>query len=328
MSKRGFTLVELLVVIAIIGTLVGLLLPAVQAARESARRSDCANNFKQLGLALHNYHSARRLFPPGFKRVYGSTSSNDAVSDNAASQGNWAWAAYLLPFIEMDRVYQAIDVAGTDCATAVGNATKMAAMTKRVPQFLCASDGTRALGTVAAFWFKDQAGSNVTTLMAMSNYVAANHSNNVLRVGDGMFFMDSQSNSAKIADGLSKTVALGERTYLLNNGISGVDPVQGYSYNGFISPYAGCVYCVRGTRDQSSFGIRDGLGSAFMGINEPSVLMDSADSRASRGFSSYHGPGAQFAMADGSVRYLSETVGLAILRDLISINDGRSTTTE
>jgi prepilin-type processing-associated H-X9-DG protein len=78
----------------------------------------------------------------------------------------------------------------------------------------------------------------------------------------------------------------------------------------------------------SSWGIRDGLGSALMGINEPSVLMGSSDSRASRGFSSYHGSGAQFAMADGSVRYLSDTVGLAVLRDLISINDGRSTTVE
>ena len=182
MSKRGFTLVELLVVIAIIGTLVGLLLPAVQAARESARRSDCANNFKQLGVALQNYHSARRMFPPGFKRVYGDTSANDATTAAAAAQGNWAWGAYLLPFIEMESVYQTIDVAGTDCATAVGNATKMAAMTKRAPPFLCASDATRIPGTNAGFTFKDQAGSNVTTLMAMSNYVAANHSNDIMRV--------------------------------------------------------------------------------------------------------------------------------------------------
>jgi prepilin-type N-terminal cleavage/methylation domain-containing protein/prepilin-type processing-associated H-X9-DG protein len=327
MSKRGFTLVELLVVIAIIGTLVGLLLPAVQAARESARRSVCTNNFKQLGLALHNYHSARGMFPPGFKRVYGNTSANDATTDAAASQGNWAWAAYLLPFVEMDSVYQAIDVTATDCATAMANATKMAAMAKRVPAFLCSSDATRPNGT-QEFYFKDPTGSNVTTFMAMSNYVAANHSTDIMRAGDGMFFMDSKSTSAKIPDGLSKTIALGERTFLLTNGVTGVDPQQGYSYFGSLKPQAGCVYCVRGTRQQSSFGIRDGLGSALMGINEPSTLMDSADSRASRGFSSYHGPGAQFAMADGSVRYLSDTVGLAILRDLISINDGRSTTAE
>lgn len=210
----------------------------------------------------------------------------------------------------------------------MGNATRMAAMTRRVPPFLCASDASRIPGTNAAFRFKNQAGSDVTTLIAMSNYVAANHSNNVLKVGDGMFFMDSKTSSAKILDGLSKTIALGERTYLLKNGITGVDPEQGYSYSGFTLPTAGCAYCVRGTRQMSSHGIRDGLGSALMGINEPSVLIGSADSRASRGFSSYHGPGAQFAMADGSVRYLSETVGLAVLRDLISIADGRSTTAE
>jgi prepilin-type N-terminal cleavage/methylation domain-containing protein/prepilin-type processing-associated H-X9-DG protein len=327
MSKRGFTLVELLVVIAIIGTLVGLLLPAVQAARESARRSACVNNFKQFGLALHNYHSARGMFPPGFKRVYGNTSANDAVTDAAASQGNWAWAAYLLPFVEMDSVYQAIDVSATDCATAMGNATKMATMAKRVPAFLCPSDATRPNGN-QEFYFKDPAGSNVTTLMAMSNYVAANHSTDIMRVGDGMFFMDSKSTSAKIPDGLSKTIALGERTFLLTNGVTGVDPQQGYSYFGSLKPQAACVYCVRGTRQQSSFGIRDGLGSALVGINEPRTLIGSADSNASRSFSSYHGPGAQFAMADGSVRYLSDTVGLAILRDLISVSDGRSTNAE
>jgi len=85
---------------------------------------------------------------------------------------------------------------------------------------------------------------------------------------------------------------------------------------------------VRGTRQQSSFGIRDALGSAFMGINEPSMLVGSANSSSSRVFSSYHRGGAQFTMADGSVRFLSESIGLAIFRDLISIADGRSRTAD
>lgn len=156
----------------------------------------------------------------------------------------------------------------------------------------------------------------------MSNYVAANDSIDITKAGDGIFFMDSRTTAARIRDGLSNTIALGERVYLLNNGVTGVDPYQGYPYFGFLRPEAGCIYCVRGTRQASSHGIRDALGSALMGINEPSMLIDSADSRSSRCFSSYHAGGAQFAMADGSVRFLSESIGLATLQGMIAVRDG------
>src|SRR3954449_12018467 len=93
LKKRGFTLVELLVVIAIIGILVALLLPAIQAAREAARRSQCKNNLKQIGLALHNYESARGAFPPGFV--------SRATTVNGPGLGpGWGWAAHILPQLE------------------------------------------------------------------------------------------------------------------------------------------------------------------------------------------------------------------------------------
>jgi len=274
------------------------------------------------------------MFPPGFARVYGNPtpandfSQNDATTDAAASQGNWSWAAFTLPFIEMDGVFQTINVTGTDCAAAMGNATRMQAMAVPVGSFRCPADYTVAPGQrpgINDIPFRDAAGNGVSTRSALSNYVAANHSSNTAKVGDGIFFMDSKTADSKIQDGLSKTIALGERVFFLNNGVTGQDPQQPTVYTGFLMPQAGCIYCVRGTRQQSSHGIRDALGSAFMGINEPSMLVGSADSSSSRVFSSYHRGGAQFTMADGSVRFLSESIGLAILRDLISIADGRST---
>src|SRR6476659_4614329 len=92
-KRRAFTLVELLVVIPIIGGRVALLLPAIQAAREAARRSQCKNNLKQIGLALHNYESARGAFPPGF------VSRATAVNGPGLGPG-WGWAAHILPYLE------------------------------------------------------------------------------------------------------------------------------------------------------------------------------------------------------------------------------------
>ena len=105
LNRKAFTLVELLVVMAIIGLLVGLLLPAVQAARESARRSQCTNNLKQIGVGLHNFHDAKRYFPPGY--IDGNTNPT-STPDNDLGPG-WGWASYLLPYLEEDNVYSQIN---------------------------------------------------------------------------------------------------------------------------------------------------------------------------------------------------------------------------
>src|SRR6266704_2883489 len=101
--RPGFTLIELLVVIAIIGTLLGLLMPAVQKVREAAARLQCKNNLRQVGLALHNYHDAQLALPPGYV-AFGSYV--DGATDTAPG---WGWAALLLPYMEQDPLYRQIN---------------------------------------------------------------------------------------------------------------------------------------------------------------------------------------------------------------------------
>ncbi|HTN77380.1 MAG TPA: DUF1559 domain-containing protein, partial [Pirellulaceae bacterium] len=99
-ARRAFTLVELLVVIAIIGVLVALLLPAVQAAREAARRMQCSNNVKQLGLSLHNHHDTYNRFPPG-----GANDQTPFGTETATSGWGSSWMVYILPYIEQNALY-------------------------------------------------------------------------------------------------------------------------------------------------------------------------------------------------------------------------------
>ncbi len=127
-KRRGFTLIELLVVIAIIAVLVALLLPAVQSAREAARRSQCVNNLKQIGIALHNYHDQQGSFPPGGMGVGGS--------GWAWGNNGMTWRALILPQMEGNNVHNSINF-----SQAVGTATLATAWYTSVNTFLCPSDG-------------------------------------------------------------------------------------------------------------------------------------------------------------------------------------------
>jgi len=213
-SHSAFTLVELLVVIAIIGVLVALLLPAVQAAREAARRSQCINNMKQYGLALQNYHSARNEFPPGARRV--DPEGNVARGSNNGSvdghfSGCQSWIAHLLRYTEESNVYDQIDWddypgVGGDPILAVGNNLLVAGMPLSVAT--CPSDVVDE---------RDELD------FAPSNYVACNGRNgqalpwrkgieiNNVREGPDGLFMNAKSRSLReVTDGTSNTLAISE----------------------------------------------------------------------------------------------------------------------
>lgn len=185
MIRRAFTLVELLVVIAIIGALIALLLPAVQMAREAARRTQCSNNLKQIGIALQNYHDTLRSLPPGRLRMM------EEFKGRCFSA-----YAHLLPFLEASTLYRQIDFnqSPEDPANA-------AAMNQTIPYFLCPSDGKKKLQG-------DSAVHNYP-LSTGTTYPLSRRNPGGVPV-TGIFYENSPTRFAEITDGLSQTVCVGE----------------------------------------------------------------------------------------------------------------------
>jgi prepilin-type N-terminal cleavage/methylation domain-containing protein/prepilin-type processing-associated H-X9-DG protein len=198
-KKTAFTLVELLVVIAIIGILVALLLPAIQAAREAARRAQCKNNLKQIGLALHNYESARRVFPPGY--------TSAAATKNAPGTGpGWGWGAYILPYLEESSLFQQIDIK-SNIEINVSPNKDLRVITLQV--FRCPSDSVE----VPIFDVTGASGSAITQV-AFGNYVGVAGTYEVSVYpdeGNGVLFRNHQVAIKQITDGLSHTIMVSER---------------------------------------------------------------------------------------------------------------------
>jgi prepilin-type N-terminal cleavage/methylation domain-containing protein/prepilin-type processing-associated H-X9-DG protein len=190
--RRGFTLIELLVVIAIIGVLVALLLPAVQRVREAAARSQCKNNLRQIGLALHNYHDREGRFPPG----YVSTVAGDGADEGPG----WGWGAFLLGDLEQDNLKQHIRFDRD-----IGDTTNGDARIHKLAVFRCPSDDAVAIFTTA--------GNPVP--VAHANYVGVFGTNEIEDDpggGNGVFFRNSRLRMADITDGASNTFLIGERS--------------------------------------------------------------------------------------------------------------------
>src|SRR4051794_36145829 len=218
-NRRAFTLVELLVVIAIIGVLVALLLPAIQAAREAARRSQCKNNLKQIGLALQNFETSRRAFPPGFI----STPKGNAINAVGTDRG-WGWGAHILPYLEESSIFQQIDFK-TNIEANVSPNKDLRVLTLQV--FRCPSDSVE----LPIFNVTDSSG-NAITQLAFGNYVGVAGTYEVTECPDGVYpdlasagkaecvhveqangvlYRNHQIPIKQITDGMSHTIMVAER---------------------------------------------------------------------------------------------------------------------
>ncbi len=308
-AVTGFTLIELLVVIAIIAILVALLLPAVQQAREAARRSSCKNNLKQFALAMHNYHDTYRILPPALLET---DYNQDRTNDHA---GHWAWGALILPFIEQGPLYDTLEVGRKSPLQSIANLGAL------VPNTRCPSDAeedpapSQRMGNSATV--ADLTGIKRANYAVVHNgaFTASNVSGT-----RGMFMRNYSFAWKDITDGLSNQLIIGERDSRLDHyaamflaiskGANNADVTSGGPGN---NPF----------NAQGYFGV---YGAATTPLN--SIVPHSS---ANSGFSSQHRGGVQFALADGSVRFLSENIhqvqqnaltGGGLLQKLLERADG------
>jgi len=325
--RSGFTLIELLVVIAIIAILISLLLPAVQAAREAARRISCSNNLKQIGLALANYHEALGVYPFGMgARTFPPRGPKPAIWGCSETSPH----AMILPYLEQQPVYSAINFQVDNCLNGWPNFPRTyldvnaTAFGTQINTFLCASE---SLSPPPGYW-------------GYANYVA-NFGTTwwTVDVTDGPFYIISRTSAASVRDGLSQTAAFSERAFGTGDVVSGLsDPLTTWAIRpntsssqadleGWCdqSPPAGAAY---GSRGPEIWGY-GGLGYRHVFTPNHHTCYDRQDpSYLVYGFwagdavrivnppTSHHPGGVNVLFLDGSVHFVKETINRPTWRAL------------
>ena len=297
-SRRGFTLIELLVVIAIIAILVALLLPAVQQAREAARASQCRNNLKQIGTALHNYLETTGVFPPGCvprqKRSAGQTPANDVLPNYES----WGWSALILPFMDQQALGESVDLTGRTLHEALVAAKAAGNLNETFPvleAYICPSDttGPRLQAGMKRQNFDNGLADTNNWRPPTSNYpgctggvagdVRAPRSPGRRRP-HGILYSWSEVKPRDVLDGMSNTFMVGEREKRCGAG----------SWIGNRNPDG------NGTHGNDYV-----LARVRVPLNDP---VNTGNDRCTDGFSSQHVGVAHFLMCDGGVRFVSNTI--------------------
>ena len=279
----GFTLVELLVVIAIIGVLIALLLPAVQAARESARRTACANNLKQIGLALHHYHDVRRSLPSAILVPKGSFPPS------------WSWSSFLLPHLEQGAMYDQLEVGVAKFGRGEDFPEPYEGTQTPLEVFMCPSDPGGVLnhrkGMHAKSNYRAVVGEITLPMIYYENITTQN----------GLMYGNSRIGLEQIIDGSSNTAAIGEC----------------YSEPGNRGRRAAIWAGMRGMDSKNVIHISDTL---WWLNGEPDWKINGEGSQA---FSSRHVAGSQFVFGDGAVHLIAANTDGETLARLASRQDGK-----
>ena len=309
--KRGFTLIELLVVIAIIAVLIALLLPAVQQAREAARRSQCKNHLKQLGLALHNYHDTMTVFPPG--GVGYTMWSADPGTTNPTNR--ICWMQMILPYLDQQPLYNQIspyfDGKNPGGATASWNWPGIKTV---IPVLMCPSDPANPkINTYS------------TSLGFQGNYLAVASGTTHFNVGsglalDGIFYSQSRTRIRDLVDGVSNTLMVGEMILQPDASTTGLGLNQNDWRGAYWDNYGGTVFV--STLNPPNTDQPDCHISCVSKPISPCIAGANGSGSSIQYFRSYHVGGAHGVMADGSVRFFSSNINTATFKWLGARNDG------
>jgi len=275
-ARTAFTLIELLVVVAVTAILIALLVPAVQKVREAAARTQCTNNLRQMGLALHSYHDATHGLPPSYR-------ADGAYVDGATDTApGWAWGTYILPFIEQASLYRQIDFNRAIASNPAAAATL-------IPIYLCPSDP----GPPGPFAVPNAFG--IPMIMAApASYAACiggDESETDGQRGTGVFYRNSHTRLTEITDGTSTTIMVGERAWTNSNGV-------------WIGAIAGGV-CKRGPLNPCPGGGAGWYPAATLVQAHSHLNNTTSDTDGGLDdFSSRHDGGSHFVFADGHVAFL------------------------